>query len=289
MNTSIVSLGELSKPATVLIEKISDALGGYFKPYQIKRVARAKAEAEIIEARGKIKITALQKRALKRFLAEEAKKQDNIEKITQKAIPQLDESSRPEQIEDDWITNFFDKCRIVSDDEMQTLWSRILAGEANNPGSFSKRTVNYLSSLDKYDALLFKSLCGFCWRDEEMYFFPLIYDSNEDIYNKEDINFSTLEHLADIGLINFDFHGNFVLSKLDKRVKIMYYDKPIIIEFKSEKDNAFKFGKIIFTKAGQQLARICGSKSVDGFMDYALNYWIKEGLIVSSPICSHKK
>ena len=40
-NNSIVNLGDLSKPATVLIEKISDAIGGIFKPYQIKRIAKA--------------------------------------------------------------------------------------------------------------------------------------------------------------------------------------------------------------------------------------------------------
>ena len=31
--SSLINLGELSKPATVLIEKISDAVGGVFKPY----------------------------------------------------------------------------------------------------------------------------------------------------------------------------------------------------------------------------------------------------------------
>jgi hypothetical protein len=132
-------LGELSKPATVLIEKISDAIGGIFKPYQIVRVAKAEAEAERIRAELQIQITDLHKRAFYRFLEEEAKKQLNIEGITQRALPLLNEKSSPENVEDDWITNFFDKCRIVSDDDMQQLWSRILAGEANSPGAFSKK------------------------------------------------------------------------------------------------------------------------------------------------------
>jgi hypothetical protein len=46
----IAKLGDLSKPATVLIEKISDAVGGIFKPYQIVRVAKAEAEANRIQA-----------------------------------------------------------------------------------------------------------------------------------------------------------------------------------------------------------------------------------------------
>ena len=43
---SIIKAGDLSKPANTLIEKIADAVGGYFKPFQIKRVAKAEAEAE---------------------------------------------------------------------------------------------------------------------------------------------------------------------------------------------------------------------------------------------------
>ena len=96
-----------------------------------------------------------------RMLAEEAKKQDNIESITEKAIPQLTSSSTPQDMDNDWIMNFFDKCRVVSDDDMQLLWARILSNEANSPGTYSKRTVNSLGSLDKSDAQLFIKLCGF--------------------------------------------------------------------------------------------------------------------------------
>ena len=51
-NNSLVNLGEWSKPATVLIEKISGAVGTFYEPRRIKKVAEAeaakmKAEAEI--------------------------------------------------------------------------------------------------------------------------------------------------------------------------------------------------------------------------------------------------
>ena len=163
----LAKLGDLTKPATVLIEKISDAVGGIFKPYQIVRVAKAEAgEGGRIQAESQIQITDLHRRAMHRFLEEEAKRQSNIEGITQKALPLLEEKSAPQNVEDDWITNFFDKCRIVSDNDMQQLWSRILAGEANRPGAFSKRTVNLMADLDKGDAELFMRLCGFGGRLE---------------------------------------------------------------------------------------------------------------------------
>jgi hypothetical protein len=159
----LVNLSDLTKPASVLIEKISDAVGGVFKPYQIVRVAKAEAEAERIQAEGRIQVTDLQRRAMHRFLEEEAKKQSNIEAVIQKALPLLEENSCPQNVEDDWITTFFDKSRIISDEDMQRLWSKLLAGEANRPGTISKRTVNLLADLDKRDAELFTSLCDFAW------------------------------------------------------------------------------------------------------------------------------
>ncbi len=74
----LVNIGELSKPATVLIEKISDAVGGVFKPYQIVRVAKAEAEADKIRAKADIEIEYIKSRAIHSFLEEEDKKQKNI-------------------------------------------------------------------------------------------------------------------------------------------------------------------------------------------------------------------
>ena len=120
---SLVNLGKLSKPADTLIKKVSSAVGGVFEPYQIKRVAKAVAEASLIKARAEIEITDLQRRAMHRFVEEEASRQENMEEITKKALPLLNENSDPSAMEDDWVTNFFDKSRIVSDEEMQSLWS----------------------------------------------------------------------------------------------------------------------------------------------------------------------
>lgn len=280
--TSLINFGDISKPATVLIEKISDAIGGYYKPYQIKRVATAEAEAEIIKAQAQIEVTDLQRRALVRFVAEEAKKQENIEQISRKAFPHLEDTAKPENMENDWIANFFDKCRIVSDEEMQSLWAKVLAGEANSPGSYSKRTVNFLSSLDRADADLFTSLCGFGWFLGNIV--PLIFDAQEAIYNGRGINFGSLSHLDDIGLVSFENITGFKYMKLPKRTIIIYYGTVLNIEFQKEVDNDLELGHVLLTKTGQQLARICGSRPIDGFQNYVIERWMNKGLILSSPV-----
>jgi hypothetical protein len=73
------------------------------------------------------------------MLEEEGQRQENIKNITVKAISKLDVASKPEELEKDWVSYFFSKSRLTSDEEMQSLWASILAGQVNRPASFSKR------------------------------------------------------------------------------------------------------------------------------------------------------
>lgn len=279
---SLINLGDLSKPATVLIERISDAIGGVCKPWQIKRVAVAEAEAEKTKAMAKIEINEIEQRALQRLVLEESKKQENIEKITGQSLPQLNEAATPEDIEEDWITNFFDKCRLTSDEDMQSLWASILAGEANNPGKFTKRTVNFMASLDKQDAMLFTKLCSFNWVIGGIQ--PLIFDTKEKIYTENDINFETLEHLDAIGLIKFNNVAGYIRQGFPQKIMVTYQNTPLIIEFPKEADNILDIGKIRFTSIGSELAAICGPETVAGFDEYVMSQWTKKGLKLSSPL-----
>ena len=282
---SLINFGDLGRPATVLIEKISDAIGGYCRPWQIRRVAKVEAEAERIKALSQIEtqieVAELTQRALGRFLAEETKKQDNMESITSKAILQLEDDAKPEEIEDDWITNFFDKCRLVSDEEMQALWAKVLAGEANSPRKYSKRTVNFLGSLDKSDATLFANLCGFGWLIGDIV--PIVFDLGSSIYLRQGITFDSLRHLNDIGLLSFEPLAGYKKQGFPKKFIFFYYSTSIIIEFTKDNDNELDIGKVLLTKIGQELAPICGSQPVNGFFDYVIDKWIKKGLAVYSP------
>lgn len=279
-DNAIINLGDLSKPATVLIEKISDAIGGIFKPYQIRRIAKAEAEAEKIRALADIEIKELQQRALVRFVAEETKKQANIESITAKAINGLKADAKPEDIEDDWIANFFDKCRLISDNEMQELWARILSGEANSPGTYSKRTVNFLHSLDKADAQLFTVLCSYGWLIGDIV--PLIYDVQAEIYKRNGINFNSLKHLDEIGLVSFNNLTGYRRIGLPERITVFYYGTPINIQFKNKENNDLNVGKVLLSKVGQELAPIVGSKPLPEFLEYTLKKWSDMGLITYS-------
>ena len=267
----LINLGDLTKPASKLVKKISNAAGILYKPLQIRKVAKAKADAALIEAQSDIEITDLHRRAAHRWIEEEAQQQKIMEDITAKALPQLNESAKPDSMDNDWIVNFFDKCRIVSDNEMQELWSRILAGEANAPGTYSKRTVNFLSDLEKGEADLFTRLCGFGWVIGN--FFPLVFDEKANIYNKDGINFNTLNHLDSIDLIRFDGIGSFYKENLPKRFSVTYFGKLLTVEMPHDAVNKLDFGKVMLTRIGDELVPICGSKPVDGFWEYVKEKW----------------
>lgn len=274
---SVINIGELSKPAAILIEKISNAVGGIFQPYQIRRVARAEADAAIIKAEAEIQMTELQRKAVFRFLEEEARKQQNIENITRRAIPCLEDSANPGAVEDDWISNFFDKCRIVSGEEMQELWSKILVSESNRPGSVARKTVNLLADIDKNDAEIFSLLCGYCWTIGER--IPVVYDPDDDIYKSNGLSFSRLKHLESLGLIHFDSFSGFGRVNIPELYQVSYGQDQVTICNRNGVDYKLDIGKVIFTRAGHDIVKVCNAPIVPGFAGYVKEKWRKAGLL----------
>jgi Protein of unknown function (DUF2806) len=269
--SQITIAGDWSKPATTLIEKIADAVGGIARPYQIVRVAKADAEAEKIRARGQVEVNKLQHRAMRRFLAEEAKKQANMEQIIRDALPQLREDAKPENVEDDWITNFFEKARIISDEQMQQLWSKILAAEANSPRTYSRQTVNILSDLDKADAELFTKACSFGWTflDPVPRSMLLILDPRHAVYKSNGIF--------------FDARAGFTRNPLPSTVRAEYCGRTLTLTIPEPPHNSMSVGKVILTRAGDQIASVCGISPVDGFFEYIQETWQRASYLAGVP------
>lgn len=272
-NSSLVNvdLGNLSKPANTLIKKVADAVGAIGGPGYKVRMAKAEAQVALIKAQSEIDVSDLQRRALQRLMEEEAKKQKNIEAITYQAIPLLDEMTDAEKMNNDWVTNFFDKSRIVSEEEMQLLWAKVLAGEANKPGTYSKRTVNFLSTMDRTDADLFTDLCGFLWWIG--YYTPLIFDFRANIYKDNGITVNALIHLESIGLIQFERSMGFRQECLPKHVEFTYHGQPLRLEMPKNRDNDLSIGSVVLTTVGLELAPLCESKPVESFFDYVKEKW----------------
>jgi hypothetical protein len=272
--TSLINIGELSKPATVLVEKVCSAVGIVFEPTRIVRKANADAKAEIIKAKANIEIRDIEQRAIDRFIHQETRKQENIESITFQAAKTLPPDAKVESLDEDWVAYFFKHCETVSDQEMQSLWSRLLSGEAANPGTFSIRTVQFISAIDKKDAELFSKFCQFVWEIDGLT--PLILHHESKYYSDKGVSFESLLHLETLGLITYSQMSYFGINELPKNVVVRYFNKSVNIIFKSNAgNNTLQTGVALLTNMGAELYQIAGTVFNQEFYTFILSEWQK--------------
>ncbi len=185
----IKDLAGLSKPLTKLVEVLAIGTGKLYEPTHIRRIAKAKAdEFKIISdplgnnlylptkyENGNLvidntKTEDLLVRAQNRFLFQEAQKQINIESVIGKAYKAIEEeiidlkeeyivSDKP--VDKDWILRFFNSIEDISNEQMQEIWAKVLAGEIKQPKSFSLRTLEGLKNLSHNEAKLFEKYSNF--------------------------------------------------------------------------------------------------------------------------------
>lgn len=266
------ALTAISQPVNTLIEKIASGVGILYEPTRIRKNARAQADANKIDAISKLEIEDIQKRALSRIVTEETIKQINIENVIEKAIPKINQDAKTENVDNDWLIKYFEKVRSISDEDMQELWAKILAGECNNTGSFSKMTLNIVEELDKNDAILFSSLCS-CVFKMNGKIHPIIFEANDIEYQRLGIDYEKLLHLQALGLISFNSITGYVRQGFEKRAILEYFDSKILLEFPKENKNEFQIGNVLFSKAGEQLYSICELHRNDIILEKTLTFF----------------
>ena len=204
----------------------------------------------------------------------------NFVKMLQAAVPQLDADARPDLIADDWAANFKDKARTCSDPEMAELWAQLLAGEGNKPGSYSRKTVNVLSDMDKSDAQLFSDLCRFqlMGYSDEMWRFPAILDIRADIYGKFGITSLSLSALQSLGLIEVAGSPNGGIRLANSiQCNFLAHSEGILIFHRrddSDRLSSVGIGSVSFSRTGQEMSNLClPLRTPHGFVDWLIARW----------------
>ena len=74
-----------------------------------------------------------------RALYRELKREINLRAIALLAQKEVisDEEVSDERVDEQWVTRWVDGAQDVSDEELRTLWAKLLAGEVKKPGSYS--------------------------------------------------------------------------------------------------------------------------------------------------------
>jgi hypothetical protein len=274
-----VDLKALSEPAVKLIEAVRDAVGVVYEPTRIRRKAKAEADAAVILARSQIEVREIEVRASERLIRRELRRQENIEKITRKAVDALPAAVSKEPVDQDWISRFFENCQDIGNEEMQSLWAKLLAGEVAKPGTFSLRTLRVIRDLARDDALLFTNFCRFVWVIPGVGLSPIVHDLENTCFAEAGLPFTSFLHLASLGLIEFNEIAGFNLKGVSK-IPAFYYGRQHLISLPEGKKD-LEIGRALLTSAGKELTPIAGSQPMESYRTSVIEWWKSRGWSVS--------
>lgn len=259
------------KSVEKLIDVVSKGIGTLYKPRAIRKEADAeaykaevlaKAEAKRLIIEGEAKIE-LYERAKERLLNQEINRQVNIEDIVEKSIEYLEDSISDTPVDDDWRTRFFKKAQDVSNEEMQDIWAKILAGEVSNPGRISFRTLEVISNLSKSEAEIFQIACSLSSNCDRIYKL-----SGQNALDDFGLNYNHLLMLRDSGLLH-DSDSLQTILKIIPEAKgsiLIIGDKHYYItNSKNTTAQDYRFQQIAFTVAGKE---ICSLLKIEKNQEY---------------------
>lgn len=156
-----------------LLEVTASGIGAIFRPWMIRRIAQAEADALLTQGTAELQLEALRseseplrlaldestatldERSEARFRLQERKRQQNIEAVVMEAAQQGGTDPPDEAPDDDWVAQFFTSVQDISNPELRKIWAKLLAGEIGAPGSHSRRTLERLRQLSPQEARLF--------------------------------------------------------------------------------------------------------------------------------------
>ena len=170
--------------------------------------AKSEGEVAVIKLQNRLVIQELEDRANERVKSRELQRQENLESMTAQAAQLMPEDVSEQPVEPDWVAEFLNNSQDVSDEQMQSVWARILAGEVTKPGSFSRRTLAVVRTMSKLDADLFTRFCILVWEYEQHVgrrsILPLFPFTALPNFPGIELDIEALTRLEAMGLIKFE-------------------------------------------------------------------------------------
>lgn len=160
----------------------------------------------------------------------------NLIDVATKSAKYIDQDkSNDIEMDNDFFWNTVEHAKTISNQDMQELVAKIIAGEYNVPGTYSMSTLQTLKMLGKQELELFEKICSLCINSEqipqEIFSLP---ESIKSLMNSLAIDFGSLQTLQNLGLflpndmtrsINNPEKKNFALNYFDKVVRFKPIDE----------------------------------------------------------------
>lgn len=168
----------------------------------------------------------------------------------------------------DWFIRFYEAVGNISDEEMQLMWAKILAGEVNKPKSFSLGTLDVMRDLSKQDAELFAKVCRHCIQSSSK---KLCLPNYDNYLEKCGITYSEILRLDEIGLINSNGSIELEMS-ISNDSPALIINQELVITITAIKENikTCSIKLYPFTLIGNEMATLIGEvTSDDDFLLFA--------------------
>ncbi len=151
----------------------------------------------------------------------------------------------------DWTARFFDYAQDVSSEGLKSIWARILAGEVENPGRTSLRTLSALRDMTQRDAEIFHNMMEYVVSD-----FILIDYCATASGNKKDAEIIALNNM-DLAFPSMVVNRNINLGD-DGAWAIQHHGHVLKIEGTANtKLDSFALSHAVLTPQGRELAAFC--------------------------------
>jgi len=260
-----------------LIDTISIAIGKLYEPIHLKRMAKAKAFSisafsTVISDNSYVPIDykesgisisndidEMAKRAAKRCNFQEMQRQQNMEQIIGQTYLELENERvvSSESLQREWVSRFFRSSGDISEENLQHLWSRVLAGEIKQPGSCSFRTMSVLENLNVQEAMLFSNILPYFVKWDEFYvtaqYLHLVADAS---CGKMGFSNSDILRLDECGLVNDTPNWKVNAYVQDPHRIICHTDRIALVANQTGKNTNIECECFRLTSAGEQLRRI---------------------------------
>lgn len=184
----------------------------------------------------------------KQIVKQERRKKD----VAEKARQFLEDCAKPQNISEDWFDFFFEKAKLVSNEEMKLIWSKVLAEEANYPGKIKPSLLHALSIMTYEQAQFFCNISRFAlraYKKQNVHLLVFI-SKNRDSYEKFGITPRRLRELDRLGLIDCDFEKEKVFKN---KVNLVYGRHLLTVYGDENYEKKIKAGNLSFTDDGQAL------------------------------------
>lgn len=253
-----------------VVDKISDVVGWVVTPKGNKQY-QLEAENYLIEQiKNDSNMPELAKAACISDVRKVLREYRNQQNIFLTALKFLDNSAKPDDLDDDWLAYFFDNAKNISKNEMAIIWGKILAREINEPNRIPKCLIYILSTIDYEDAMAFKKLASFSLVVGEVYC-PIIFSSKREVYIKNGLSMGEIINLQNTNLIQYN--DLLYTRTINPKDKITYFD----VAIDSKGMEKIYIGNVVLSKAGQELMSIITDKQkIDGFVEFVSETIIKE-------------